>query len=87
MAPHPEQADWYRLISTLLANGDDVGVVAGWKWPDPFEGVTVHDLRAAQKAVSEGGPWRADIRANEWVGRPVAKALRLDIENKHDARR
>ena len=85
MAPHPERADWYRLFSTPLANRDDVGVVGGWKWPDPFEGVTVHDLRKAQAAVSEGGPWRADVRAEMWVGKPIAQALRLDIEEKRDA--
>src|SRR5262249_10624062 len=34
MAPHPEQADWYRLASVDLGNGDQVGVVTAWAWPD-----------------------------------------------------
>ena len=84
MSSHPERADWYRLVSVPLGNGDDVGVVVGWSWPDAFAGVTVHDLRAAQKAVSEGGPWRADIRATAWVGKPIAKALKLNIKDKAD---
>src|SRR5262249_46464560 len=82
MAPHPEQADWYRLASVDLGNGDQVGVVTAWAWPDPFEDVTVHDLRAAQKAVSEGGPWRADVRADMWVGKAIAGVLRLDPDDK-----
>jgi hypothetical protein len=84
MSSHPEHADWYRLITEPLGNGDDVGVVVGWSWPDAFAGVTVHDLRAAQKAVSEGGPWRADLRATAWVGKPIAKALKLNIKDKAD---
>jgi hypothetical protein len=84
MAQHPESATWYRLASVTLDNGDQVGVAAAWSWPSPFDGITVHDLRAAQRAVSEGGPWRADIRAAAWVGKPIAKALHLDAANKAD---
>jgi hypothetical protein len=32
----------------------------------------------AQKAVSEGGPWRANHQAKMWVGKPIANALGLD---------
>jgi hypothetical protein len=84
MFSHPEHADWYRLVSVPLGNGDDVGVVVGWLWPDAFAGVTVRDLRAAQKAVSEGGPWRSNQQATMWVGKPIAKALKLDIKDKAD---
>jgi hypothetical protein len=87
MAPPLERADWYRLTSVPLGNGDDVGTVTTWAWPDPFEGVTVRDLRTAQKAVSEGGPWRADVRADEWVGKPIAKALKLNANNKSDRKK
>ena len=83
MAP-PEHADWYQLVSVPLGNGDDVGVVVRWSWPDPLAGMTVHDLRAAQAAVSEGGPWRASHQAKMWVGKPIAKALKLNVKNKTD---
>lgn len=81
---HPQHANWYRLASVALGNGDDVGVAIGWSWPDPFDGVTVHDLRAVQKAVSEGGPWRANHQAKMWVGKPIAKALGLNIAKDGD---
>ena len=87
MAPPPEKAYWYRLASVALNNGDDVGVATTWSWPDPFEGVTARDLRAAQKEVSEGGPWRANSQANDWVGKPIAKALKLDIHKDGDKKK
>jgi RecA-family ATPase len=30
----PEKASWLRLVSVLLPNGDDVGVVERWQFPD-----------------------------------------------------
>jgi hypothetical protein len=84
MAPMTENADWYRLEPVSLANGDNIGVAATWTWPSPFDGITVHDLRLAQKAVSEGGPWRVNHRASAWVGKPIAKALKLDLAKASD---
>src|SRR5262249_40590955 len=63
---------------------DWIGVVTRWEWPDPMKDLTVADLRAAQKAVSEGGPWRANSQATNWVGKPIAAALRLDLDSKAD---
>ena len=51
-----------------------------WKWPDPLEDVTVDDLRTVQAAV-DAGQWRADVRAQNWVGLAVAEALGLDPED------
>ena len=78
MAPPAEKAQWYRLASVALANGDDVGAATDWAWPNAFEGVNPHELRLAQKAVSEGGPWRENHQAKMWVGKPIAAALGLD---------
>jgi hypothetical protein len=78
MSPPPEEADWFKLISVDLGNGDNIGVVTAWNWPSPFEGIGVPHLREAQKAVSEGGPWRAHHQATDWVGKPIAKALNLN---------
>ena len=49
--------------------------------------MTTADLRAAQKAVSEGGPWRENSQAGDWVGKPIAAALRLDPTNKAHVRK
>src|SRR5262245_3657536 len=90
MAPPPDETEWRKIVSVDLDNAmgdcppDHVGVVTLWEWPDPMEDLTVASLRAAQKAVSEGGPWRKDVQAKDWVGKPIAAALRLDLESKAD---
>jgi hypothetical protein len=75
MAPPSDRADWYRLVSVDLPNGDSVGVATKWTWPDPFADVTVSDLRKAQAAVA-AGRWRENAQAKDWAGYPIAKALR-----------
>jgi len=50
--PAAGQADWCRLISIELGNGDSVGVVTRWTWPDPFDDVTATDLCAPCNAPS-----------------------------------
>lgn len=82
MAPPASAADWYHMVSVEIANGDKVGVATSWTCPQPFDGVTVMHLRAAQKAVAEGGPWRRDSRATAWVGKPIAAVLGLDPADK-----
>ncbi|MGX9979616.1 VHS/ENTH/ANTH domain-containing protein [Methylobacterium fujisawaense] len=51
-----------------------------WKWPDPLDEVSVSDLRAAQQAVSVGR-WRENVQARDWVGKAIASALQLSLEN------
>jgi hypothetical protein len=90
LAPPPEDSQWRKIMSVDLDNAtedcpaDRIGVVTPWEWPDPLATITVADLRAAQKAVSEGGPWRKDSQAKNWVGKPIAAALRLDLDRKDD---
>ncbi len=86
LAPPPEGTTWFKLASVSLGNGflglegDSVGVVTRWKWPDPLNEVSVSDLRAAQQAVS-GGRWRENVQARDWVGKAIASALQLNLEN------
>ena len=96
LAPPIEAAEWFKLVSVDLGNGtksegpldcnrvegDQVGVVTAWKWPNPFDDISVADLRAAQQAVAAGGPWREHRQASDWVGKPIAAALKLDPTNK-----
>jgi hypothetical protein len=32
-APPAEASDWFKIESLVLANGDNVGVVTGWRYP------------------------------------------------------
>jgi AAA domain len=91
LAPPPEDSEWRKIVSVPLGNAtkdgrpeDNVGVVTVWEWPDPMANLTLADLQAAQKAVNTGGPWRADVQAKDWVGKPIAEALRLDLDIESD---
>jgi AAA domain len=89
LAPPPEGKDWYRIVPVslgngdggLLDNGDSVGVVVRWKWPDPLDGITGADFDRAAAAI-RAGRWKESIQAKDWVGRPIAKALGLDLDSK-----
>jgi hypothetical protein len=91
LAASPEGKDWYRIISVRLGNGDgglldsgdDVGVAVKWKWPHPLDGITDADFEAAASVI-RADRWRENVQANDWVGRAVAKALKLDLDSKHD---
>jgi hypothetical protein len=86
LAPPSEDSEWRKIVSVDLGNAsgdcpaDHIGVVTPWLWPDPLATLTEADLYAAQKAVSENGPWRKDVQAKNWVGIPIAQALNLDLD-------
>lgn len=69
---------WRRMVSVQLANGDSVGVAEAWGWPDTFDGVSVHDLLAVQKAIDGKQPRYSDQAGDEWAGVIVASVLGLD---------
>jgi len=83
----PETKTWYKLIPVSLGNGpnggDSVGVATTWVWPDPLDGVTGTDFDKVAAAL-RGGEWRKNTQAKAWVGKPIAKALALDLDSKQD---
>jgi hypothetical protein len=93
--PSSDASTWFHLASVDLGNGgpgklncgDSVGVVEAWQWPDAFAGIEVRDLTAAQVEVMAGGPWRQSPQSPQWIGYPIAKALRLDPDSKADRQR
>lgn len=78
LAPPTADADWFRIVGVALANGDNVGVVEPWKWPDPFEGITAANLLSVQRAV-DGKNLRQNIQASDWIGKTIANVLHLDL--------
>ena len=65
------------MVSVLLPNGDSVGVVEPWSWPDPFGDVTTQDLDGVLAKI-RAGEWREDVRSRRWAGIAVAEVLELD---------
>lgn len=94
LTPPSAKATWYRIANVDLGNegyaddgiwekSDGVGAVHAWSWPDAFDGVSADDLLAVQRRVDEG-QWRENPQASEWVGKAVADALELDLDDKAD---
>jgi hypothetical protein len=77
LAPPRGDGSWRQMVSVDLPNGDNVGVVEPWAWPDPFDDVTSSDLRRVQ-AKLKPATWREDTRSTSWVGMLVADVLELD---------
>lgn len=85
LAP-PGGADWYRMNNVELENGDNVGVACPFHPTNPFDGLTSIDTMRVQKEIGAGN-WRENHQCKDWVGVPVALALRLDVESKKDRAR
>ena len=92
--PAAENAVWYEKVSVDLENAadgyesDKIGVVVQWNYPQ----VDNSDITLMQQAVIctallEREAWRADQQATDWVGRPIARALGLDLELKVNRKR
>jgi hypothetical protein len=87
LAPPVDKAEWCKFVSVALDNGDHVGVPTPWRFPNAFDDITAKHLLAAQRAVSDGGPWRENPQAKDWVGKPIAKVLKLNPDKKADRKK
>lgn len=87
LAPRSERANWHQIVNVPLGNGgfgadgDFVGVVACWKWPDPTADVSVADLIAVQEALGEE-EWRENSQARQWVGVPMGEVLGINVSDR-----
>ena len=79
----PEASTWARMISVAVPNGDNVGALEAWEYPDAFANVTTADMYAIRDLVSKKD-FRADSRAKEWIGHPIADRLKLNINSPAD---
>lgn len=83
LSPPADKSDWFKLENVELANGDHVGVVIPWKWPDPFDGLTTAHLKAVQVAI-DGKKLRQNSQAKDWAGYVIAEVLGMDADDKSD---
>ena len=60
-------ARWLKLETENLPNGDTVACVTSWNPPNPFDDLTVADLRVVQQVV-QGGAFRTDSQSAQWLG-------------------
>ncbi|WP_165929252.1 AAA family ATPase [Shimia isoporae] len=73
MAPPSSTANqWFEKTAVETPNGEWVGAIRQWQWPDQFEGVTVDMAMKVRKAVAEADPpYRKNHQAKNWVGNAV----------------
>jgi hypothetical protein len=77
------KAHWVKIETEILPNGDEVACSTLWQPPNPFDGVSVHDLRVVQKVV-QGGAFRTDSQSPHWLGWWMAENLpSLNIKTRH----
>jgi hypothetical protein len=92
MASRENKSDWYHLESVDLGNqtvhrpSDHVQVAVAWKWPEALDGVTGTDFDLVAAQISTG-KWRENSQAADWVGKAVAEALDLNLDNPPDRAR
>jgi hypothetical protein len=92
MAPRENKSDWYHLESVDLGNGNDarpsdhVQVAVAWKWPEALDGMTGTDFDRVAARIRDGR-WRENSQAADWVGKAIAEALDLSLDNAPDRAR
>lgn len=84
----PPSADvnrWFEKASIQVPNGQYIGAIKPWEWPDAFDGINPHDARRVQLAVAEmedEPPLESNRSPTRWVGVVVADVLGLDLDDK-----
>ena len=82
------QSTWFKRVSVLLPNGDNVAAIEPWRWPDAFDGISRDDARKVQIAIMAMDEKPAkDSRNKRWVGHVIADVLGMDASDKADAAR
>ena len=92
--PSAENAVWYEKVSVDLENAadgyesDKIGVVVQWNFPQVDDSdITLMQQAAILTKLLEREAWRADGQATDWVGKPIAEVLGLDLELKVNRKR
>jgi len=81
--PSSDYAKWYEKVSVIADNGESVGVIAPWKWPDAFEGIGPEIAIAARQAIMEAqGEARESEQAKAWAGHYIAPVIGVDSDTK-----
>ena len=79
--------DWYELQSVNLGNmtltqmGDSIGVAVPFEYTPLAQDLDLGDNeRHVVLEAIRGGKWRDNARSDDWVGKPIAKALGIALE-------
>jgi hypothetical protein len=78
----PEAATWSQIVSVILPNTDNVGVVTPWTYPNPLDGVAATDVDWIRNLVRSNPDLGCRPNSKAWIGIELAKHLALDPANK-----
>lgn len=78
---------WFQKVSIEIPNGDCVGAIDPWHWPDAFDGITREDAQRVRMAIDHNNPPRESAQAKQWVGKIVAEICDLDLDEDADKQR
>jgi len=81
--PSSDYARWYEKISVAAPNGESVGVIVPWQWPDAFDGINPQIADKVRKAVMAADPRpKENAQASSLVGHIVGPILGIDSTDK-----
>lgn len=81
--PSSDYARWYEKVSVVADNGESVGVIAPWQWPDAFSGIGMDAAITCRSAVMQADERpRESEQANAWVGHLFGPLLGIDSHEK-----
>lgn len=87
----PPSADvnrWFQKVSVPIPNGQSVGAIEPWKWPDAFMGLRREDAAAVRAAIGACDPApRESAQSKDWAGYAIANALGLPSGEKTEKAR
>jgi hypothetical protein len=72
------KANWIKIDTEILPNGDVVAVAVLWTPPDHFRDVTTADMDLAVQ-LAGSGEYRADSRSAQWFGYALAARLGIKV--------
>jgi len=84
----PPSADvnrWFEKASIATPNGQHIGAIKPWNWPDAFDGISPQDARKVQLAIADmedEPPLESNRSPQRWVGVVVADVLGMDLDDK-----
>lgn len=80
--PSSDYARWYKKASVITDNGESVGVIEPWKWPDAFDGIGLQQAIECRRAIMANGEARESAQATAWVGHIIGDVLGINSDDK-----
>ncbi len=75
----PSAAKWRKIVSVVIANGDDMGVVTQWTYPTSTTADIPDAICSKLQAEVSKREYRAAIQSPDWIGNLVGRVFKLAV--------